>query len=299
MIGRVAQSVLRPGRLWHSGLYPLAAVVAIFLAGASAPAYSQTPVPTAVILPNGFTQFLDMNGKPLAGGSVAFFQPGTTTPKDTWQDPYQTIVNPAVITLNASGEALIWGVGIYRQVVTDVAGNQIWDQLTGGYNCTGGGSTPGGAPGALQYNNNGILGGLALGNSSQVLYGNASGPPTWGPPPAASVGTISGLGAGVAAALAQPLDGSGPLVAENGATLNNPTLNNPTLNGAVTFTGATAATMGSLILTQPTPNGPSGSIGYGNSTSGPSFCGGYPYFANTGCFIVSINGIPAYIPYWN
>jgi hypothetical protein len=202
---------------------------------------SEAQTPTAVIIPNGYTQFTDANGKPLTNGTVFFYTPGTTTPKMTWQDPYQSIINSNPVVLNGSGEALIWGSGIYRQMVYDVNQNLIWDQLTGGYNCVGGGTVPLGANGALQYNNNGIFGGLPLGNSSEILYGNASGPPTWGPAPA-----FPTLGTGVAAALALPLDGTGALVAQTGAdlespTINNGTLNNPTLNGGTwnnpTFTG--------------------------------------------------------------
>jgi len=118
-------------------------------------------VPTAVIIPNGYVQFLDANGKPLSGGTVLLYMPGTTTAKTTWQDPYQSIVNANPIVLNGAGEALIWGSGIYRQVVHDINGNLIWDQLTGGYNCVGGGTIPLGANGALQYNNNGIFGGAS------------------------------------------------------------------------------------------------------------------------------------------
>jgi hypothetical protein len=197
-------------------------------------AHSQTP--TAVIIPNGYTQFSDANGKPLAAGTVFLYTPGTTTAKTSWQDPYQSVANPNPIVLNGSGEALIWGSGIYRQVVYDVNNNLIWDQLTGGYNCVGGGAVPLGANGAIQYNNNGIFGGLPLGTTGQVLLANPSGAATWGAPPAGSVSTLTGLGAGVAAALALPLDGTGPLVAENNPTINNPTINGGTWNNP-TFTG--------------------------------------------------------------
>lgn len=84
----------------------------------------------ATILPNAKQQFIDANGSPLAGGSVYFFTPGTTSPKTTWQDSGGTILNTNPVTLDASGEAIIYGVGIYRQVVYDSAGNLIWDQLT-------------------------------------------------------------------------------------------------------------------------------------------------------------------------
>lgn len=84
----------------------------------------------ATLLPNGKQQFIDANGNPLASGSVSFYIPSTTTPKDTWQDSGATILNTNPIILDASGEAIIYGSGVYRQVVYDSAGNLIWDQIT-------------------------------------------------------------------------------------------------------------------------------------------------------------------------
>jgi microcystin-dependent protein len=75
-------------------------------------------------------QFIDSNGAPLAGGSVTFYVPGTTTAKDTWQDGGQTVLNTNPVTLDSLGSALIYGSGSYRQVVRDINGNIIWDQLT-------------------------------------------------------------------------------------------------------------------------------------------------------------------------
>lgn len=91
---------------------------------------------TATLLPNGKQQFLDGNGVPLAGGKVYFYIPSTTTFKTTWQDAGEAIPNSNPIILDAAGEAIIYGVGQYRQVVNDAAGNLIWDQLT---SSTGGG----------------------------------------------------------------------------------------------------------------------------------------------------------------
>jgi hypothetical protein len=85
---------------------------------------------TATLLPNAKQQFLDGNGKPLAGGSVYFYIPNTSTFKSTWQDPAQTILNTNPVILDAAGEAIVWGSGVYRQVVYDVDGNLIWDQIT-------------------------------------------------------------------------------------------------------------------------------------------------------------------------
>ena len=85
---------------------------------------------TASQLPNGKQQFLDSNGKPLAGGSVYMYIPATTSFKTTWQDNQQATPNTNPITLDGAGEAIIYGSGQYRQIVYDAAGNLIWDQLT-------------------------------------------------------------------------------------------------------------------------------------------------------------------------
>jgi hypothetical protein len=82
------------------------------------------------ILPQAVETFVDANGKPLAGGSVYMYIPGTTTFKNTYQDPAQTILNTNPIILNASGQAIIWGTGSYRQQVFDQFNNLIWDQVT-------------------------------------------------------------------------------------------------------------------------------------------------------------------------
>lgn len=82
------------------------------------------------ILPKGRTQFADSNGAPLAGGSVAFYIPGTTTPKDTWQDAGQVALNTNPVLLDSAGSALIYGSGAYRSVVKDAAGNTIYDAVT-------------------------------------------------------------------------------------------------------------------------------------------------------------------------
>ncbi len=87
----------------------------------------------AFLLPNAMQAFTDSNGYPLAGGTVAFFVPGTDTPKDTWQDADQTIINSNPLTLDGSGRAIIYGIGVYRQIVYDSSNNTIWDQLTAAY----------------------------------------------------------------------------------------------------------------------------------------------------------------------
>lgn len=84
----------------------------------------------ATILPLAETQFTDALGVPLAGGSVYFYTPSTTTPKATYQDAAQTISNSNPVVLDSAGRAIIFGSGAYRQVVYDANGNLIWDQTT-------------------------------------------------------------------------------------------------------------------------------------------------------------------------
>ncbi len=90
---------------------------------------------TASILPNGKNQFIDINGNPLVGGSVTFYEPDTLVLKDTWQDSDQTVLNTNPIILDSRGQAVIYGDGVYRQRVKDSLGNLIWDQETSAPYC--------------------------------------------------------------------------------------------------------------------------------------------------------------------
>lgn len=92
--------------------------------------FAQSVALAASLLPNGKQQFLDTNGAPLSGGAVYFYVPGTTTPKDTWQDASATILNTNPVMLDSGGFAVIFGSGAYREVVKDGSGNVIYDQLT-------------------------------------------------------------------------------------------------------------------------------------------------------------------------
>ncbi len=83
-----------------------------------------------VLIPNAEQQFFDLTGEPLSGGLVYTYVVGTTTPKVTFVDQGQTTPNTNPIVLDSLGRCVIWGAGSYRQVVTDAAGNQIWDQVT-------------------------------------------------------------------------------------------------------------------------------------------------------------------------
>src|ERR1700737_1187980 len=86
------------------------------------------------LLPPGSQTFFDNNGLPLSSGCVYFYVPGTSTPKNTYLDAAQTQLNQNPVQLDAAGRAIIYGTGVYRQVVKAAPcgslGVQIWDQLT-------------------------------------------------------------------------------------------------------------------------------------------------------------------------
>lgn len=82
----------------------------------------------AKLVPNGKQTFLDANGDPLSSGLVYMYVPASTTDKDTWEDSAETTLNVNPVELDAAGRAVIYGDGIYRQLVKDSLGNTIWDQ---------------------------------------------------------------------------------------------------------------------------------------------------------------------------
>ena len=105
-------------------LLGVALLTAVMLVAGGAFAQTQS------ILPEAMTQFTDGNGAPYAGGHVYMYVPFTTTPKVTYQDPNGHTPNQNPITLDANGRGVIWGNGIYRQVLQDSNGVVVWDQLT-------------------------------------------------------------------------------------------------------------------------------------------------------------------------
>ena len=105
----------------------------LLLASACGHVFAQS----ATLLPNGMQQFVDGNGVPLAGGSVAFYVPNTLTQKTTWQDPAATQLNTNPVVLDGFGRAKIYGSGAYRQILKDQFGNQVWDALTADTLATG------------------------------------------------------------------------------------------------------------------------------------------------------------------
>jgi hypothetical protein len=84
----------------------------------------------AVLLPASELQFIDANGHPYAGGSLTTYVPATTTPKATWSEPTGTALNTNPIILDSAGRCIVYGDGVYRCILKDALGNQIWDQLS-------------------------------------------------------------------------------------------------------------------------------------------------------------------------
>jgi len=82
-------------------------------------------------IPNGERTFLDRNGQPISGGLVYSYVPGTTNPSPTYADEGLSVQNPNPITLDQAGRCVMWGAGLFRQVVQDMFGNLQWDQETG------------------------------------------------------------------------------------------------------------------------------------------------------------------------
>jgi hypothetical protein len=84
----------------------------------------------AALLPNGKQQIMKANGAPCVGCKLYFYIPNTTTPKDTWKDADQGTLNTNPVVLDSLGTAVIYGTGVYRQILQDSTGVTLWDQLT-------------------------------------------------------------------------------------------------------------------------------------------------------------------------
>jgi hypothetical protein len=93
---------------------------------------------TSTILPNAKTQFFNLLGQPLAGGSVNTYLPScsptvctnTSVPKTTWSDPLGQNPNSNPIVLDSAGTAFIFGTGNYWETVFDSNSNLIWQGFT-------------------------------------------------------------------------------------------------------------------------------------------------------------------------
>lgn len=72
-------------------------------------------------------QFFTNDGRVLAGGSLRFYDSGTTDPAETWSDPELNTPNPNPVPLDGAGRPNndIWGDGSYRVMLMDSQGAVI------------------------------------------------------------------------------------------------------------------------------------------------------------------------------
>lgn len=82
----------------------------------------------AALLPPAELQFCDGNGNPYALGTLGTYVINTLTPKATWTDMGATSLNANPIVLDAAGRCLVFGDGLYRTILKDALGNEIWDK---------------------------------------------------------------------------------------------------------------------------------------------------------------------------
>jgi hypothetical protein len=143
-----------------------------------------------VFVPPGMQRFVDpLTGDALSGGFVFHYIPGTDTPKDTWQDEAETALNTNPIILDADGMCIIWGEGLFRQVLQRADTTEIWDQVTG-FNGSGSGGVTFATPAqvAALTRNDLVISPYALGASGVLGGGGGSG---YGSSfPLASLGTL-------------------------------------------------------------------------------------------------------------
>jgi len=92
---------------------------------------------TGALLPNAEQTFLDLNGDPIASGSVYTYEIGTSVMRPTFNDYALTVPNPNPVILDQAGRATMWASnGPFRQVAVDQFGNILWDRETQAYPTT-------------------------------------------------------------------------------------------------------------------------------------------------------------------
>lgn len=73
--------------------------------------------------------FFNLTGLEIAaGGTLTFYEVGTTTPKNTYNAPALSVANPNPLDLDSSGraEAEVWGTGNYDVLLKDADGATVW-----------------------------------------------------------------------------------------------------------------------------------------------------------------------------
>ena len=77
------------------------------------------------LMPVPLFKIIDANGDPVPGGKVYFYEPGTSTAKDTYDAEDGLTPNANPVILDANGDAEIWGSGKYKMNVLTAADVQV------------------------------------------------------------------------------------------------------------------------------------------------------------------------------
>lgn len=93
----------------------------------------------AVWVPPGEQYFRDLTGAPLSLGTIELYIPNTLTPKLSWADEGESVVNTNPIHVDGAGACTIWGTGLYRMIAKDQSGVTVFDKVTGFIASGGGG----------------------------------------------------------------------------------------------------------------------------------------------------------------
>ena len=76
---------------------------------------------------SGLQTFYNDSNVALAGGSITFYEPGTSTLKTIWSNRQKTVTKANPVTLDGSGQATIFGTGPYRILAKNSGGTTVWD----------------------------------------------------------------------------------------------------------------------------------------------------------------------------
>lgn len=180
---------------------------------------------------------MDLLGlQPCAGGTLAFYEIGTTTPRNTWSDPALTVLNTNPVQLDSAGRANtnIWLDGAYSVRLRDSAGAVIWTRDV----------------------NSGVAAGLTIPNplpSGQWLTNDGSNL-LWGsffqlPDPTGSDGKMVVASGGGFVLQAQPVAPTLPIT----TTDNSVKVNNILDQWGVVSIAASGAQLATGTITFPTP----------------------------------------------
>ena len=108
--------------LWSSllfGLVRFSALLFVLVRLSSA----QPSLPNAAPAPYPEQQFVDVNGKPLAGAFLCTYAAGTSTPQATYTDSTAGTPNTNPVVLDSSGRASIWVGALLYKFVMQQGGN--------------------------------------------------------------------------------------------------------------------------------------------------------------------------------